>query len=66
MALLLLTESKARIAELDTTIPDDVVHLYCAAGLEAAEQLTYNGVVSFTVIVFAVLNVGSSISERKH
>ena len=66
MALLLLTESKARTAELDTTSTDDVVHLYCAAGLEAAEQLTYNGAVSFTVIVFVVLNAGSSISERKN
>ena len=65
MALLLLTESKARTGELDITIPDDVVHLYCAAGLEATVQLTYNGAVSFTMTVFVALNVGSSISERK-
>ena len=64
MALLLLTESNARTAELDTTVPDNVVHLYCAAGLEAAEQLTYNGAVSFTVTMFVELIVGSSISER--
>ena len=63
VAWLLFIESNARTDELDTTVPDNVVHLYCGAGLDATEQLMYIDAVSFTVIFFVVLNVGLSTSE---
>ena len=66
VAWLLFIESNPRTAELDTTLPDDVVHLYCGAGLDATEQLMYFGDVSFTVILLVAFNVGVSISETRH
>ena len=40
LPFLLFIESNARILVFDTTFPDVVVHIYCAAGFETTEQLT--------------------------
>ena len=64
LSSLLLIESKARRAELETLFPSLVVHSYCAEGFEVTEQLMYNCSVSFIVILVDALNVGVSISEK--
>ena len=48
----------------DTTFPDVVVHMYCGAGFESAEQLTYRLAVSFNAILLDVFNCGSSITVK--